>query len=148
MGMSYDKNEDEWMMISEYLSNGSLSDHLYKEEFKNIPNKLIPWIIKEIINAMVHTHKRNIIHCDLKSSNILLDEEWHVKVADFGLSKKIIKIDWNEIKNVGTPHWMAPEIYRDQSNSKYSDIWSFGLIIWEILFLKVPFNDYNYYQLD
>jgi len=69
-----------------------------------------------------------------------------LQISDF--PKKIIKIDRNEIKNVGTPHWMAPEIYRDQSNSKYSDIWSFGLIIWEILFLKVPFNDYNYYQLD
>ena len=62
---------------------------------------------------MVYTHKKEIIHCDLKSSNILIDSEWHVKVADFGLSKKIIKIDRKELIKVGTPHWMAPEIYRD-----------------------------------
>lgn len=150
MGLSYDKSADEWMMVSEFLSNGSLYDHLYKEKFKKVPSKFIPGIIKEIISAMAHTHKKEIVHRDLKSSNILLDEEWHVKVADFGLSKRIIKEERNDNESpVGTPNWMAPELYRYRSkNTKETDIWSFGLIVWEILFERVPFKDYNMEQLD
>lgn len=140
MGMSYDKDTNEWMMVSEYLSNGSLYDHLYKDNVANLPKKFIPNMIQQIINAMCYTHSKKFVHCDLKSSNILIDEQWQIKVADFGLSKKIIRLDRKHDTRVGTFQWMAPEILRNCPNTWESDVWAFGLIVWEILFQKIPFK--------
>lgn len=74
MGMSYDKNSNQWMMVSEFLPNGSLYDHIYWDEVANLPKKFVPNMIKNIINAMCYTHSKKVLHCDLKSSNILIDE--------------------------------------------------------------------------
>ena len=73
-----------------------------------------------------------MFHCDLKSSNVLIDENWNVKLCDFGLSRIKSKFDKKK-KNegrVGTPHWMAPEILRGEKYDYYSDVYSFGMILW------------------
>ena len=65
-------------MISEYLENGSLFDHLHKRNSQDLPTNKIYNILDSIVNAMIYTHNKDIVHCDLKSSNILIDRNWNI----------------------------------------------------------------------
>ena len=136
MGICVDK--ENCFMIAEYLENGSLFDHLHKDHTTNLPLDSISHIIKSILKALTYTHRKGILHCDLKSSNILIDHNWNIKVADFGLSKKVISN--REKGRVGTPNWMAPEICRGESNTAASDVYSFGIVVWEIVTKRIPYQ--------
>jgi len=98
-------------------------------------------IILEILKGIDFLHSKNIIHLDLKSENILLDENLKVKICDFGISK--IK-QTNETQSFtlntkGTLFYMAPESF-DGNYSYYSDIYSLGIILYEILYECEPYD--------
>ena len=78
---------------------------------------------------MAYLHGRKVLHCDLKSSNVLIDPNWTVKLCDFGLSRIKEKLN-KKCGRVGTPHWMAPEILRGEEYVETSDVYSFGMILW------------------
>merc|ERR1712087_776836 len=97
---------------------------------------------------MVYLHVNNIVHCDLKSSNVLLNGPHQVKLCDFGLSRILGKETLEEqaciaIGCVGTHHWMAPEVLRGEEYSKASDVYSFGMVVWEMVSRKIPFDGYT-----
>jgi tRNA A-37 threonylcarbamoyl transferase component Bud32 len=126
------------LLITEYLEGGSLFDHLHKRGTKFTEERLIN-IALDMALGMNYLHAKKILHCDLKSSNILLDEHFNVKLADFGLSKVRKKIQGRKHKRIGTPHWMAPEIMREEEYDEYSDVYSFGMILWELIARKIPY---------
>lgn len=135
-------NNKDCYLISEYISKGSLFDflHISKSSISNEHDQIR--IAYEIAVAVKYLHSRKILHCDLKSSNILLDDNYKIKISDFGLSK--IKTIINESDNkkgsrLGTPHWMSPEIMKKNIYEEASDIYSYGMIVWEILTKKVPY---------
>lgn len=142
---------DDCFMISEYLENGSLFDHLHgKKRKEKLTNEIIFEILKGILRALQYIHSKGIVHCDLKSSNILIDDSWSIKLADFGLSKKMIGVnilDKNRQSRVGTPNWMAPEICRGENYTDKADVYSFGLIVWEIVTNQVPYREMNANQI-
>jgi len=87
------------------------------------------------------------LHCDLKSSNILVDENWNIKLADFGLSR-IRKDQKMERKSrVGTPNWMAPEVIRGEKYTDKSDVYGFGMCLWELVTKKIPYFGYSFPQI-
>lgn len=79
------------------------------------------------------------MHCDLKSQNILLSEDWNVKICDFGLARYKEKFLKDNHGKIGTPHWMAPEILRGEKYEEAADVYSFGVILWEMLTGDIPF---------
>jgi serine/threonine protein kinase len=125
MGFAIDNKS--YFMINEYLEEGSLFDHLHKKKTV-IDEERMLLIVEDIALGMNYLHGRKVLHCDLKSSNVLIDSNWNVKLCDFGLSK--LKDDKNNFGRVGTPHWMAPEILREKEYTEKSDVYSFGMILW------------------
>jgi tRNA A-37 threonylcarbamoyl transferase component Bud32 len=98
-------------------------------------------IALQIALVIKYLHSRKIVHCDLKSPNILIDKNYNIKLGDFGLSRFIGKNSENIKGKIGTPHWMAPEILLGGKYEYHSDIFSYGMILWEILTGDIPYNN-------
>ncbi|SPJ08359.1 tyrosine kinase-like protein, putative [Plasmodium sp. DRC-Itaito] len=127
-------------LVLEYIQYGTLFDILHKYKI-NIKLQDIIKISKDITAFMSFLHNKGIMHCDLKSSNILISITRDIKICDFGLSvfNKYNKPKYLGI--VGTYQWTAPEVLRSEGYTKEADIYSFGVILWEMIHRKIPFSD-------
>ncbi|RLM79444.1 Serine/threonine-protein kinase [Panicum miliaceum] len=85
-------------------------------------------------------HRLKIVHRDLKSANCLVNKYWTVKICDFGLSQIMSDSAMNDNSSAGTPEWMAPELIRNEPFTEKCDIFSFGVIMWELCTLSRPWE--------
>ncbi|XP_043286954.1 mitogen-activated protein kinase kinase kinase 12 isoform X2 [Venturia canescens] len=127
-----------YCVIMEFCPYGPLYDLLRAGE-PIPPARLVSWS-KQIAAGMSYLHAHKIIHRDLKSPNVLIGRDEVVKISDFGTSR-----EWNEISTrmtfAGTVAWMAPEIIRNEPCSEKVDIWSYGVVLWELLSGEIPYKD-------
>jgi len=124
------------MIVMEYMEHGSLYDILHNETMPIEGELLLP-ILRDIAQGVrfLHSAVPQVIHGDLKSANILIDNKFRAKVADFGLSSKKNK------GGTGTPFWMAPELLRNESgNTAATDVYSFGIILFEVYSRRDPYD--------
>lgn len=113
------------------LMKGSLTD-LILDLAGKIPEAIMSYILKEILNGLMFMHERHRIHRDIKSDNILLNLEGNVKLSDFGYSAQLTADkDWRQTV-VGTPSWMAPEVVVGCKYGTEIDIWSLGIVALEL----------------
>ncbi|XP_062408468.1 mitogen-activated protein kinase kinase kinase 10 [Sardina pilchardus] len=134
-------------LVMEYARGGALNRALAGKKVP--PRVLVNWAV-QIATGMDYLHNRTIvpvIHRDLKSSNILIlepverDNQWGrtLKITDFGLAR-----EWHrttKMSAAGTYAWMAPEVIKLSLFSKSSDVWSFGVLLWELLTGEVPYRE-------
>lgn len=127
-------------IITEYLSGGSLRKYLHHQEPHSVPLNLVLKLALDIARGMQYLHSQGVLHRDLKSENLLLDEDMCVKVADFGIS--CLESQCGSAKGfTGTYRWMAPEMIKEKHHTKKVDVYSFGIVLWELLTALTPFEN-------
>ena len=133
------RNCDKPMLVYEYISNGTLTKHLHESSGGKLPwhNRLN--IAIETATALVFLHESGIIHRDVKGSNILLDENFTVKVADFGFSRSLPDHATHvSTIPVGTRAYIDPDYYESGRVSDKSDVYSFGVVLFELISSNPP----------
>ncbi|CAL4982671.1 unnamed protein product [Urochloa decumbens] len=135
-------------IVTEFLPRGSLFRLLQKNTAKLDPRRRVHMAI-DIARGMNYLHHCSppIVHRDLKSSNLLVDKNWTVKVADFGLSRLKLETFLRTKTGKGTPQWMAPEVLRNEPSDEKSDVYSYGVILWELVTQKIPWDNLNTMQV-
>uniref|UniRef100_A0A7N0SWM8 non-specific serine/threonine protein kinase n=1 Tax=Kalanchoe fedtschenkoi TaxID=63787 RepID=A0A7N0SWM8_KALFE len=129
-------------VVTEYLSEGSLRAFLHKLEHKTLPLEKVMGVALDIARGMEFIHAQGVIHRDLKPENILIDQDFRMKIADFGIACEEAYCD-ALADDPGTYRWMAPEMIKHKSYGKKVDVYSFGLILWEMISGSIPYEDMN-----
>eukprot|EP00026_Physarum_polycephalum_P000640 Phypoly_transcript_00641.p1 GENE.Phypoly_transcript_00641~~Phypoly_transcript_00641.p1 ORF type:complete len:1297 (+),score=194.44 Phypoly_transcript_00641:293-4183(+) len=125
-------------IVTELMGKGCLAMVLHD------PAITLPWFpirldfAKGIAKGLEYLHAHNIIHRDIKSSNILVGDDWNVKIADFGFSR--IKADNQTMTQCGTVAWTAPEIFDGTHYTEKADVYGFGVVLWEIISRRKPWE--------
>uniref|UniRef100_A0AAR5PZK1 Mitogen-activated protein kinase kinase kinase n=1 Tax=Dendroctonus ponderosae TaxID=77166 RepID=A0AAR5PZK1_DENPD len=125
-------------IVMEFCPYGSIFDLLKNQKNVVTTNRVVSWA-KQIASGMHYLHVHKIIHRDLKSPNVLIGDDETIKISDFGTSKT-----WSGVSEkmtfAGTVAWMAPEAIQELACSEKVDIWSFGVVLWELLTCEVPYD--------
>ncbi|KAL9970856.1 hypothetical protein ACROYT_G023307 [Oculina patagonica] len=139
------------MIITEFLESGSL-DHFLKERDGQLTTLQLLGMARGVASGMVYLSGMNFIHRDLAARNVLVGENMSCKVSDFGLSRELA--DDNPDSEYQTQggkipvRWTAPEALQHRKFSSASDVWSYGILVWEIMsFSDRPYWDWNNYDV-
>lgn len=132
-------------VLTEFLPGGSLRAYLHKQEHKSLPLEKIISVGLDIANGMGYIHSQGVVHRDVKPENIIFDAEWCAKIVDFGIACEEAYCD-PLANDPGTFRWMAPEMMKHKPYGRKVDVYSFGLILWEMLTGSVPYEDLTPFQ--
>jgi len=152
--------KEKLIFVLDYYKNGNFEDYLKNIQTENglLSYETAKFYLAEILNILKYLQKNNISHLDLKPNNFLLDSRLHLKLIDFSTAKiqnkkfnlKTKKFELNEEKKInlnnfiGTPQYCSPEILNNNVQNFFTcDIWSFGIIMYELFHNKTPFDNYN-----
>ena len=130
------QTEERIYFVMPFLSGGELFQHLRK--FRTFDEEKVRFYGAQIALALEYLHSKGIVYRDLKPENILMDEDGYLKLADFGMAKKL-KDDEKAMSFCGTPEYLAPEIITMEGHDKNADWWSFGILLFEMLCGLPPF---------
>ncbi|KAJ9440737.1 putative serine/threonine-protein kinase nek3 [Diplonema papillatum] len=129
-------------IVLEYASRGTLAQQIEDKKTTQCSfarEEVLKWFA-ELCAALRHLHSSRVLHRDLKTANVFLDSELRVKLGDFGLSRKIEDDENYSGQMVGTPYYFAPEVVEKKPFNNKTDVWSAGVIAYELAFLQKPFQ--------
>ncbi|CAO3593232.1 unnamed protein product [Absidia cylindrospora] len=129
-------------MVQEYVAGGEIFSLLRRSE--KFDEDTARFYAAEVLLSIAYLHSNDIIYRDLKPENLLLDNEGHIKITDFGFAKHVPDITWTLC---GTPDYLAPEIIESKGYGKSVDYWSLGILIYEMLAGYPPFYDDSQFRL-
>jgi len=140
----YDVGEcdNQYFIVMEYVEGETLKNKIQRE--KTLSIEAVLDIGGQIVGALEHAHTHNLIHCDIKPHNILIKPNGQVKVADFGIARAASSTTMTYSGNVvGSVHYISPEQAQGNSITPKSDIYSLGVVFYEMLTGRVPFQGEN-----
>lgn len=137
-------------IVLEYMDKGSLHQFIHRTTTPYSLLTLTRWAMT-IAQGMVYLHSAKpfaIVHCDLNTNNVLVNRDGNVKITDFGLSKvKHSSRMSRQTGMTGTVNYASPEVIRGSKFSEASDVFAYGVILWELLTRRIPWEDLNEYQI-
>ncbi|PON79133.1 Serine/threonine protein kinase [Trema orientale] len=130
-----------WCIVTEYAKGGSVRKFLMKRQsFTGVPLKLAVSQALDIARGMAYLHGLGLIHRDLKSDNLLIFADKSIKIADFGFARIEVHTE-GMTPETGTYRWMAPEMIQHRPYSNKVDVYSFGIVLWELMTGMLPFQN-------
>ncbi|XP_038972019.1 probable serine/threonine-protein kinase SIS8 isoform X2 [Phoenix dactylifera] len=135
-------------IVTEFLPRGSLFRLIHRPNNQLDERRRLRMAL-DVARGMNYLHNCTpvIVHRDLKSPNLLVDKNWVVKVCDFGLSRMKHNTFLSSRSTAGTAEWMAPEVLRNEPSNEKCDVFSFGVILWELCTLQQPWEGMNPMQV-
>lgn len=145
----YKTKKGQLCIVMDYADGGDLQGKIKgcKESGTTLDESVILNWFTQICLAMKHCHDRKILHRDLKAQNIFLTKNGIIKLGDFGIAKVLSSTVEKAVTIVGTPYYLSPEIIQNSPYNFKSDIWSLGVLLYEMCALKPPFNGSNIHML-
>ncbi|KAL3831912.1 hypothetical protein ACJMK2_023608 [Sinanodonta woodiana] len=138
--------DDEYLyLLMELCLGGELSKLIY--DVDNLNHTAAKFYTACIAEALIYMHSKGIVHSDLTTSNALLDSKGYIKLIDFGMASKVTSGQEAKLLH-GTPDYMAPEVILNKGHNTAADLWSLGVIVYNMLAGWAPFadEDENYIQ--
>ncbi len=146
---TFESDQQHAYIVMEYVEGATLRERLTNSHPRGMSPERGVAIALDIAIAMHHSHISGVIHRDLKPDNVMLSVTNEVKVSDFGLAS-LMRAQGQHTRSgqlLGTPYYMAPEQFRGETLDARADIYAFGILLYELLFGVVPFNDVSLYAL-
>ncbi|EKF27464.1 serine/threonine protein kinase, putative,protein kinase, putative [Trypanosoma cruzi marinkellei] len=134
------KKSDHLCIVMEFADSGDLSARIKKSYGVNFrESQVLDWII-QLVLSLSYVHQRRILHRDIKSQNVFLTSQNILKLGDFGIARTLSGTYDQARTFVGTPYYLSPELILERPYDHRSDVWALGVVIYELLALKHPFN--------
>jgi tetratricopeptide (TPR) repeat protein/tRNA A-37 threonylcarbamoyl transferase component Bud32 len=125
-------------LVMEYAAGGSLRARLRREHRLSEPE--CRRLGAEVAKGLAYAHRRDFVHRDIKPGNVLLDERWHAKIADFGIARALARAATTGDSLIGTPAYVAPEIITGEPVDGRADLYSLGCMLYEMATGELPFK--------
>jgi eukaryotic-like serine/threonine-protein kinase len=137
----YDVGEEDglYYIVMEYVEGQTLKQYIQQHAPLRVDEALE--IMKQLTSAISHAHQNHIVHRDIKPHNILVDRKGNVKITDFGIAMALSATSITQTNSVlGSVHYLSPEQARGGAANKKSDIYSLGIVLFELLTGRLPFS--------
>lgn len=136
------ENDDCFFIVMEYIDGPTLSEYIMNHQPLDI--QTIINFTEQIIEGIKHAHETRIVHRDIKPQNILIEKDKTLKILDFGIAKALSETTMTQTNHVlGTVQYLSPEQARGESTDSGTDIYSIGVVLYEMLVGKPPYNGEN-----
>jgi NIMA (never in mitosis gene a)-related kinase len=134
-------------IVMEYIDGGDLEKKISQRGISHLPEKEILFTFVQVLLALMYLHERHILHRDIKPQNIFLSGHGIAKLGDFGVAKSLASTVDLARTVIGTPYYLAPEVWNSAPYNTPADIWSLGAVLYHMCTLRRPYEGASSHDL-